>query len=85
MTQAMHFNFVPADPRFMAAAISFVVDGRGCGSDEFHGLPDDAIEFLEMFQCGDVGNYPEFFTFCERQGLPVVRSLFSDAQRPEGS
>lgn len=72
----MHLNYVPADPRFTAAAIAFVVNARGCGPDEFSGTADEALEFLEMFELGDLIAYPEFFSYCESQGLPVVRDLY---------
>lgn len=68
---ALQVNFVPNDPRFMAAAISFVVDARGCGAAELQGDDVDALTFLEEFQNGDLSAYPEFLLYCERQGLPV--------------
>lgn len=70
--QALHFNFVPADPRFLKAAIDFAVDHRGYGDAQLNGDAIDALAFLECFQHGDLSEWPEFLTYCQREGLPVV-------------
>lgn len=72
-TQALRPNFVPGDPRFMAAAIDFVVNHGGCGEAELHGDVVDKLTFLENFQESNLVDWPEFLIFCERQGLPVQR------------
>lgn len=79
--KCLHFNYVPDDPRFMAAAISFVVDARGCCRGNWDGSDGERLEFLEMFQCADLEAYPEFFDNCEDQGLPVVRGAFVYRER----
>lgn len=68
---ALQVNFVPADPRFMAAAIAFATSERGCGEAQLQGDEIDALSFLEAFQEGDLSDWPEFLLYCERQGLPV--------------